>query len=69
MFINKENRLVLEFNSHADFDEIKVVTGLYRKLAVKSNKPGFIKDFDPNEVELIRAIDTFLTPSSDTIKP
>ena len=68
MNILNENYLTLQFNADGDYgDEVKLIKSVFKKVDAISSRAGFKRDFDPSEVEMIRAL--HLTLNGDDVKP
>ena len=68
MEIFKENVLTLRFNGDGDFgNEIKLIKSVFKKVETISSRPGFKRDFDPKEIELIRSLSATLNKEYDDV--
>lgn len=56
MEIYKEDVLVLRFNNTNELNEPKIIRSVFSKVDQMTKKAGFKRDFDTNEIDLIRSI-------------
>lgn len=57
MNILNENYLTLQFNADGEFgNEVKLIKSVFKKIDTISSRAGFKRDFDPGEIEMIKAL-------------
>lgn len=53
MEIYRDNRITLSFSENEDGNEIRIVKSVFNKFDEIAKKPGYKKDFSPDEIDLI----------------
>jgi len=53
----KENTLTLVFNENGPLgNEVKLIESVFKKLDKIATKPGYKKDFTPDEIDMIQSL-------------
>jgi len=61
MNIIREHYLTLQFNADSEIgNEIKLIKSVFKKIETIASRAGFKRDFNPNEIELIKALHSTL---------
>jgi len=65
MKLSREDIVILEFSNTNEFSEVNIVKGVFEKLNIMTQKAGFKRDFSPDEIELIRTVNSILKQGSN----